>query len=1621
MSPGSVGAASLGLAEPGARRPWVARLLSAVGAIHAAGLLHRDLKDANILLEGLAGGAGKPVEGRLVVIDFGLACLERDAAEQVLAGTPYSMAPELFIGGQPSRASDLWAVGLVLAEAFLGRRLFMGREPGEMAAERAAFQGLGDEDAARLQDPHLVALLDRLLHADPLQRPESAEAARAALPWDGTPGAGAADLKARLCAVLAGRDPCRLRRLDALKAGSQFVHLAPERSFDLDAAHRILVEHATGLTSPTEVLRVRLEQGSSFPASKDEVSLFVRELSILHPLVVGWAPLPEDASEEIALRRTIAALPRVTTFEEPAPTAEQACAVVREWLGERPLLESRLRDATPGRWGELKWALAELLRDGVVGLDAKGVTYDESRLPPEWPLSGGADPAQDLPPGQVELLNLLALSPWPLAASALESLASATAGPIISAALKALVEQGLLRVVVAHERVHYEVADGRLRRQLLAHTSVPVAQRAALTLHLAGAEAASQSSRAEAGTASEHGGQLSDEMASAVADVLGDEAGEGESAGLADLILRAAVVFRGRGRFARASALLRRGLAGHRRRGRARSALHRELVEVLTRATQMEEAQAALDEACAEDPEGWMLVVAQARVLEVAGRVEEGLGLLTDMDVSGLEGEEAALSLQLRSDLLRRSGKFEEAARDLRDALRCLGDVTTLRTFTLLLRLGTLEFRLGRPSEAIRYHERCLEMISTLQLEVHRWNVTFNLGRALWSRGERRRGLALQEESVRLCEAYGQNYGLVTVSFGAGTANLLLGRLDAARRLFDRALRLARSMKDDAQIARALNNLGMALSAEGRREEAEASFAESLALREALGDVVGQAAVVLARGPRRLQSDDRVGAAEDLARARSLAERVDGRGWAAEAELLNARLCLAEGRQAEARASAESALEAATERALDQQRLEALELLALTGGCDLEDQDFAGFDRSPEVASLAAVRAGLRRASGRTDEALSDLDLALSILGETPSGPVEAGVLLARAELDLARLEALQENEDPDYAIIGELVSRAVPDVERARELVDRFDLKPLEESLVRLEQGIASMDDSTESRGLGALARRLRDFERLVEINKLLTTEKDTQKLLNLIVDSAIDLTGAARGFIILFEGKAEEFRAARNIDESTIRDPQFQVSHSVARQVAREGKPILTENAIDDPRLASASSISELKLLSILCVPLRSRDKVLGALYLDHPQVVSRFEGSHLATVTSLSEQAAIAVENSRLSQGLEESNRELQHSQEEVGRLNEALQERLDKREAELEETLVSLEHSQRALALRYDYGNIVTQSARMHAVLDMMDRVTDTDFAVVIYGESGTGKELMARAIHFNGSRRSKNFMTLNCAALPENLIESELFGHVRGSFTGAERDREGLFARADGGTLFLDEIGDMSLDVQKRLLRVLQEGEFIPVGGRDVRKVDVRILCATHRNLTSMTDAGTFRDDLLYRLDVARIELPPLRERPEDIALLVPHFLERHGAQNISLDAEGLAILERRPWPGNVRELENFVMTMLLFGRDHSRINADIVRRAIRVREADADLGPLAGGETGSVGGAGGSGLGGTGADGSEDGPLKARLEEFERAAIRAALASADGNKSQAARDLGVSVRSLYKMIERLGL
>jgi two-component system response regulator HupR/HoxA len=319
----------------------------------------------------------------------------------------------------------------------------------------------------------------------------------------------------------------------------------------------------------------------------------------------------------------------------------------------------------------------------------------------------------------------------------------------------------------------------------------------------------------------------------------------------------------------------------------------------------------------------------------------------------------------------------------------------------------------------------------------------------------------------------------------------------------------------------------------------------------------------------------------------------------------------------------------------------------------------------------------------------------------------------------------------------------------------------------------------------------------------------------------------------------------------------------------------------------------------------------------------------------------------------------------------------------------------------LGSRYKYDSMIGKSKPMQALYSLLDKIQNADSTVLVQGDNGTGKELIAKAIHFNSARKDKAFMIANCGAIPEGLLESELFGHMKGSFTGAIANKKGLFEAAHTGTFFLDEIGEMPAQMQVRLLRVLQEGTFTPVGSTEQRKVDVRVIAATNRNLREMVDAGTFREDLYYRLNVINIRVPPLRERKEDIPLLAEHFLvkeaEKGGPKKI-LTKRALEKLYDYAWPGNVRELQNEIERIVVLSGTETKLTADMLSPKI-----------LEIGEKSKVQGA------------RVHGKLKDALEELEREMIKEGLRRTGWNKSKLAKELGISRAGLIMKVEKYGL
>jgi transcriptional regulator with GAF, ATPase, and Fis domain len=490
--------------------------------------------------------------------------------------------------------------------------------------------------------------------------------------------------------------------------------------------------------------------------------------------------------------------------------------------------------------------------------------------------------------------------------------------------------------------------------------------------------------------------------------------------------------------------------------------------------------------------------------------------------------------------------------------------------------------------------------------------------------------------------------------------------------------------------------------------------------------------------------------------------------------------------------------------------------------------------------------------------------------------------------------------------------------------------------------------------------------------------------------LDAAIRGLSAERGFLIVEggeflgltpSGEARRCLAARQFDQSDIALPEARLSAAIAETLFVHGRPVLSLDASSDARFRASVSVQELKLRALIAAPVRVGERIVAALLLDNRLQKGAFDDEALARLALLADILGLDFERRQAEASLAEERR----------RSADLLAGR------EVQPTVAWADSPRRS---GRDYAPLVGRSAAMRLVFEQLDRIVDHDLPVLIQGESGTGKELIARAIHRHGSRARGPFVSENCAALPDSLLESELFGHARGAFTGADRAKKGLIAQAHGGTLFLDEIGDMSTEMQKKLLRVLQEGELRPVGSDQVERVDVRLLTASHKDLERLVASGDFRQDLYYRINVLNLRLPPLRERREDVPLLC-RALQKRIASEIGRTAprlphEVLVALSEYTWPGNVRELENELRRLLVVAEEQVRLqdlSPRIVARAERAQLEDQAFGEI-------------------------KGDLRTRVAEFEHRSILAALERHANNKSRAAAELGLSRFALQRKLDK---
>jgi len=524
---------------------------------------------------------------------------------------------------------------------------------------------------------------------------------------------------------------------------------------------------------------------------------------------------------------------------------------------------------------------------------------------------------------------------------------------------------------------------------------------------------------------------------------------------------------------------------------------------------------------------------------------------------------------------------------------------------------------------------------------------------------------------------------------------------------------------------------------------------------------------------------------------------------------------------------------------------------------------------------------------------------------------------------------------------------------------VEFDDSHPMAETRLIHPREVVYLQPDRLQRELPATSQVARNLNALLKISRVVHAIRDLEELQAQLLDLIFEVLPAGRGAILLAESAGQDFNCLYARTRHAGQPQLVRVSRTIAHQVMKENVAILGMDVPASGKLRDVESLAASEVRTLLCVPLTVFQRSIGCIYLDSTDAADRFQEDHLQLLTAIAGVSAVALDNARRVQWLEEENQRL---------TTEVRQEQ-----------------------------SLVGESARIKEIFQFLARVSPTESTVLIEGESGTGKELLARALHRNSHRANKPFVAINCAAIPESLLESDLFGHERGAFTGAAAQKKGRLEVADGGVVFLDEIGELAQALQVKLLRVLQEREFERVGGTQSIKIDIRLVAATNRDLTEAVRTGEFRQDLYYRLAVVKLTMPPLREHRDDIPMLTRHFVQKYAKRSKvkpkPVSREAMAALVNYEWPGNVRELENAIERALVMGSSDAVLLEDLPESLLE-QESPAEM---------------------------QEGKYHASVKELKKQLILDAVEQTRGNYVEAAGILGVHPNYLHRLIRNLGL
>lgn len=839
--------------------------------------------------------------------------------------------------------------------------------------------------------------------------------------------------------------------------------------------------------------------------------------------------------------------------------------------------------------------------------------------------------------------------------------------------------------------------------------------------------------------------------------------------------------------------------------------------------------------------------------------------------------------------VLNKMGELDQAGKWYLKALDYFID-NPERLCRVLSYLGILYRRKGDLDGALDYYNRSLKVCQEYDYKWPAMNLYGNIGNVYAARSDHQKALEFYQKSLKIAleisDCRIEDINLLNI----GHAYNLLGQLQKALDYFNRALAIQKAIGDRGSEAVNYNNLGETYLHLGQFKKSFDYYNMGLGLaktikepRIELANLRGLADVYLIIG-------EQAKADESIKMALELAEKIaddEQKNWALtlKAEILDEQGDLI---------NAEKTIAGVLASDLEDIEMKA-RLLMARASVMIKTGDLLSIDRFISKISELSLPPGfkstlyrlkatyrLQKGGARENFKLAEEEILKALQYADHHGPAKEKPV---CYITLARIKKYLGEETEPYAT-------------KAENLASGFCIgwpKDTQEKYLkrfRIEEPLM-VSGQEESMGKSIRERKL---ETLFEVAKVINSILELDPLLNSVMDLVLENFGAERGFIMLKDDKGDiEPVVARNLDRENIPD-ELTISRSTIDDVFNTAQPLIINRAPEEK--TDRESVAYFQITSILCAPLKVKDHVIGIVYIDNRFNNRIFEKEDLDFLVSFCHLSAIAIENARLTGQLADR--------------NVYLQKQVEKSSS---------------------FGNIIGRSSPMQRVFRMAESVAATEATVVLSGESGTGKEILARAIHFSGPRKNARFIPVDCGALTESLLESELFGHKKGSFTGAISDRQGLFEVADGGTIFLDEITNTSQNFQVKLLRVIQEGEYRRVGDVKPRKVDVRVVTATNKDLYAEVAAGNFREDLYYRLNVVNISLPALRERKEDIPILAEYFLEnickKMNMPKKSITSKAIDYLVNYRWPGNVRQLENVIERMVIFSKGDYIDSADM--------------------------------------------------------------------------------------------